>query len=158
LIGRGIYYPREWTTPEIAWCHAELASLLQHDEFESIARRFSDLKAAGWATIVLSSEDFSSLGDDRLRFLKECTGDEVEIIFFARRWSELLRSHGQEHIRQGGTKFLPEFVAGFLADPFGSETINFSLVLDRFATAFGPSRLKILSYNNILKRGDNLFS
>jgi hypothetical protein len=158
LIGRGIYYPREWTTPEIAWCHAELASLLQHDEFESVARGFADLKAAGWPTVILSSEDFSSLGDDRLRFLRECTGDEVEIVFFARRWSELLRSHGQEHIRQGGTKFLPEFVAGILSDPFGSETINFSLVLDRFANAFGPSRLKVLSYNNILKRGGNLFS
>jgi hypothetical protein len=158
LIGRGIYYPSEWTTPEIAWCHAELANLLQRDEFDAVARGFAELKAVGWPAIVLSSEDFSSLGEDQLRFLKECTGDEVEIVFFARRWSELLRSHGQEHIRQGGTKFLPEFIAQILTQPAASETINFALVLDRFATAFGPSRLKVLSYNNILKRGDNLFS
>jgi hypothetical protein len=158
LVGYGIYYPSEWTTPEIDWCHAELAKLLQQDDFDSIERIFADLKCAGWPVVVLSSEDFSSLSEARLHFLRECTGGDAEIIFFARRWSELLRSHGQEHIRQGGTKFLPEFIATILADPFGSETINFALVLDRFATAFGPSRLKVLSYNNILKRGDNLFS
>jgi hypothetical protein len=28
LIGRGICYPREWTTPEIGWCHAELINLM----------------------------------------------------------------------------------------------------------------------------------
>src|SRR4029077_4101692 len=118
----------------------------------------ADLKAAGWPAIVLSSEDFSSLSEDRLGFLRECTGADTQIVFFARRWSELLQSHGHEHIRQGGTKLLPEFIAGILTDPFGSETINFSLVLDRVATAFGPSPLKVLSYNNILERGDNLFS
>jgi hypothetical protein len=158
LIGRGIYYPREWTTPEIGWCHAELATLLQQGAFDAIQRVFANLKATGWPVIVLSSEDFSSLGEDRLRFLKECTGADAQIIFFARRWSELLQSRGQEHIRQGGTQLLPEFIAGILTDPFGSETINFSLVLDRFAKAFGPSRLKVLSYNNILERGDNLLS
>jgi hypothetical protein len=158
LSGRGIYYPREWTTPEIGWCHAELAKLLHQGKFDQIARTFADLKAAGWPAIVLSSEDFSSLSEDRLRFLRECTGADTQIVFFARRWSELLQSHGQEHIRQGGTKLLPEFIAGILTDPFGSETINFSLVLDRVATAFEPSRLTVLSYNNILERGDNLFS
>jgi hypothetical protein len=158
LSGRGIYYPREWTTPEIGWCHAELAKLLHQGKFDQIARTFADLKAAGWPAIVLSSEDFSSLSEDRLRFLRECTGADTQIVFFARRWSELLQSHGQEHIRQGGTKLLPEFIAGILTDPFGSETINFSLVLDRVATAFGPSPLAVLSYNNILERGDNLFS
>src|SRR5712671_6991563 len=81
LAGRGIYYPREWTTPEIAWCHAELAALLQQGEFDAVARNFAALKAAGWPTILLSSEDISSLGEDRLRFLRECTGDEVEIVF-----------------------------------------------------------------------------
>jgi hypothetical protein len=158
LIGRGIYYPREWTTPEIGWCHAELATLLQQGAFDAIRRMFADLTAAGWPVIVLSSEDFSSLGEDRLHFLRECTGADAQIVFFARRWSELLQSRGQEHIRQGGTQLLPEFIAGILTDPFGSETINFSLILDRFAKAFGPSRLKVLSYNNILERGDNLFS
>jgi hypothetical protein len=158
LIGRGIYYPREWTTPEIAWCHAELASLLQHEEFDAVARRFADLKAAGWPAIVLSSEDFSSLGDDRLRFLRECTGDEVEIVFFARRWSELLRIPWAGSTSAGAA---PSSSAGVcrrnFADPFGSETINFRSSSDVFANAFGPSRLKVLSYNNILKRGGNLF-
>ena len=38
LIGRGIYYPREWTTPEIGWCHAELAQLLQQGAFDAACR------------------------------------------------------------------------------------------------------------------------
>lgn len=158
LIGRGILYPREWTTPEIPWCHAELPKLLQRDDYASVERTFAGLKSVGWPTVVLSSEDLSSLGEDRLRFVRECTGTDVEIVFFARRWSELLQSHSQEHIRQGGTKPLPEFIAPILANPFGSEAVNFCLVLDRFANVFGLSRLKVLSYNNILQRGENLFS
>jgi hypothetical protein len=158
LADRGVYYPGAWTTPGIGWCHAQLAALLQQGSFDSVAQKFAELKSAGWPRIVLSSEDLSSLGEDRLRFLAECTGADTEIVFFARRWGELLGSCNQEHIRQGGTKLLPEFVAGILTHPFGSDTINFSRVLDRFAHAFGTSRLRVLSFNNILKRGDDLFS
>ena len=50
LVGRGIYYPREWATPEIDWCHAELPRLLQQGSFGPVERTFADLKAAGWPT------------------------------------------------------------------------------------------------------------
>src|SRR5690348_552972 len=96
LAGRGIYYPREWTTSEIAWCHAELVRLLKERSYDRVTKTFAELKSAGWPVVVLSIEDFVSLGEDRLRFLRECTGDDVQVVFFARRWSELLRSHGQE--------------------------------------------------------------
>lgn len=157
LLREGIYYPTDWTGSEITWCHVGLVEALKRNDDEAIIEPLSRIKAAGYDVVMLSCEDLAGLGERSLQALCDALDARAEIVFYTRRWSEVLRSSVQELIRHGSTSTLGEFCASVLAAPFESEWINFVLRLDRFSSIFGKESLKIISYNNVVDHGEDLF-
>jgi hypothetical protein len=154
LAKRGISYPTIWQT--FLTGHHALAAELRAKKLDALRAGFQSLSSEN--IVVFSSEEFSTLDLGSLTILKELVGsNKVKIIFYCRRWSELLPSCWQEDIKQGSSDTLPEYYTPHLADPLRSNILNFCLVLDRFASIFGIEAINIVSYNNLSERKEDLF-
>ena len=148
LRSRRILYPRTWTNLDSP-AHVELVSLLARRD-PSLRDQFRELNRSDWTTIVLSAEDFVDLGTEALGYFGELVSPAaVEIVFYCRRWSELIFSGWQETIKHGSRRTFPEFAAGHLGNPSGSTLINYALVLDKFAAVFGSANVRLVSYSNL---------
>jgi hypothetical protein len=152
----GIRYPGHWQTEDdpshstfvrrVAVMDKRLQTQLLEHESES-AR-----------VIVLSSEEFVDLDDKSVAFLATLLhGADVEIVFYCRRWSQLLYSGWMETIKHGDDQTLPEYVAAHASNPFGSTVVNYALTLDRFAANFGRDRIRLISYTNLVESKADLF-
>jgi hypothetical protein len=80
------------------------------------------------------------------------------VVFYARRWSELIPSCWRESVKHGSLVTLPEYVLTCLADPTISPIANFCHVLDRYAAVFGAGAIRIVSYNGVLEAGEDLLT
>jgi len=156
LRERGILYPQQWLD-ERAPGHLHLYARLRAGGDSELEREFAELNSSEYRLILLSSEDLARLPADGIAHLKSLLGDSsVTIVFYCRRWSEILPSGWKEQIKQGSVLAFPEFMAAHLANPFASNMINYSNVLDRYADAFGKESISIVSYNSVIERQGNL--
>ncbi len=73
------------------------------------------------------------------------------MVFYCRRWSELIPSLWREAIKHGSLTTFPEFVLSCLADPVSAEELNFDLVLARYMSVFGARALRLVSYNGVME-------
>jgi hypothetical protein len=156
LMAHGICYPGCWGGSD---GHHRLVEQIWRDE-DHIAKAEADrLNRAGAGTILLSSETLSYLSDGDVRRLHAILGGEpATIVFYCRRWSELLPSSWRELVKHGSLTTLPEFVLSCLGDPTASEVVNFDRVLGRYATVFGAENLRVASYNGVLAAGEDLLT
>ncbi|MGO8858399.1 MAG: hypothetical protein ACLQO1_22225 [Steroidobacteraceae bacterium] len=157
LLEKCVLYPDTFFTDAVSWCHFGLFRMLREQRSAELAARFEELAEQNAELVVLSSEDLSTLNESELTELRNHIGKDVEIVFYMRRWSELLPSSSQEEIRQRGTRTLPEFCVGHVARPYHSDIINFQIKLDRFAHVFGDESIRIISFNNVLENQLDLF-
>ncbi len=81
----------------------------------------------------------------------------VQVIFYCRRWGELLPSGWQEVVKQGDIMTFPEFLSGHMVNSFGSHILNFGLTLGRYAEHFDISTIRLVSYSNIVDSREDLF-
>ena len=155
LAARGVHYPDDWGSQH---GHFGLTQRLdKHDP--SLDAVFDRLNASGHGTILLSTETFAFLGDAGIARLHNLVRDNPAIIvFYARRWSELVPSTWHENVKHGARLDLPEFAARFLLEPEAVSQVNFALVLDRYAAAFGRDSLRLVSYSNLVDSGTDLFA
>jgi hypothetical protein len=154
LLARGIYYPHEWDGTEYA--HYGLVLRLRNEE-PLLAKDFDRLFARGDDSVLLSAEDLSGLAPERLKDLRWLLRDaEVQIVFYCRRWSELLPSIWRERVKQGGIDTFPEFLAWTLLNLHRSQAVNFGALLN-WVSEFGMEGLRLVSYNDVLDRGEDLF-
>ena len=160
LLTGGILYPDSafgWVKPG-EFNHTELYRNLTALETARLPTAFDRLNASTYSTILISSEDLVSVSGQSQRYLKSLiAGRTVDVVFYCRRWSELLISLWQESVKQGNTRSLGEFVAVQLADPMQSSAINFDIVLGRYAEIFGIETIKLISYNHLMEAKVDLY-
>jgi len=107
--------------------------------------------------VILSSENFAHLDDEGVRVLLRTLGPEnVEIIYYARRWDQLLPSVWQELVKHGHSQPYLEFLNRQISAPMASIYLNYMQVLDRWARVTGRSRLRIFSYDNMRATGQDI--
>jgi hypothetical protein len=156
LAARGIDYPGAWGGLH---GHHTLAAALADDGDASLAEPFGALNRSGADTVLLSSEEFAKLNDAAVRRLHALLGGApATVVFYCRRWSELIPSLWREAIKHGSLTTLPEFTVSCLADPLATEEINFEHVLARYSAVFGPRALRLVSYNGVLEARMDLLS
>jgi hypothetical protein len=156
LAARGVDYPGAWGGPH---GHHTLAAALGQDGDTSLAEAFGVLNRSGADTILLSSEEFAKLNDAGVRRLNALLGGApATVVFYCRRWSELIPSLWREAVKHGSLATFPEFVVSCLADPLVAEELNFELVLARYTSVFGPRAIRLVSYNGVLETGIDLLT
>jgi hypothetical protein len=149
LAARGINYPGAWGGPH---GHHTLAAALADDDDASPVEGFAALNRSAADTIILSSEEFSKMGDAAVRRLHALLGGApATVVFYCRRWSELIPSLWREAVKHGSLTTFPEYLVSCLADPLSAEELNFDHVLTRYASVFGPRALRLVSYNGVLE-------
>lgn len=156
LQSRGILYPPHWTA-EFVLGHAALARRLQEERDEKLQLEFDELNASGSEIVLISAEDLSNLSTKQIATLRECIGEHpISVVFYCRRWLELLPSVWQELIKHGRTFNLPEFVALQLVNPLDSLPLNYARTLDKFAAVFARENVFLVSYSSIVDSGGNI--
>lgn len=156
LDAQHICYPKPWMGHD-TFSHVRLVEKLSRLDY-SVREEFEELFAAPWKIVLISAEDMTDLNLESILFLKEMLGQaDAEIVFYCRRWSQLLFSCWQETLKYGQFWTFPEFAAGHLGNPFGSSIINYSLALDKYAKAFGAASLRIVSYTDLVESQRDIF-
>ncbi|HEY1935288.1 MAG TPA: hypothetical protein VGG99_25055 [Acetobacteraceae bacterium] len=157
LAARGICYPDTWGSLH---GHFGIGERLVQGEFDQLQREFDDLaEHTPCHTILLSSETLADWGDARVPLLRQLLrGHDVTIVFYFRRWSELIPSLWRETVKHGSLEGLPEFALKRLQNPPETDIVNFGIILDRFAKVFGAGNLRTVSYNAVLEDGQDLLT
>ena len=136
-----------------------------HDAVSDGLRRGKDLKADFDAinetdaeTVILSCEGFDDLKVGELERLQSYIGGyPVQIVYYARRWSDRVPSDWRQRVMMGQYATFPEYYIRFLNNPEGTGEINYSIVWETFEKVFGRQSLSIVSFNNLVDRGVDLF-
>ena len=130
LLRRGILYPEFWWQSVRNWSHSRLVEQLTGGDCEALSGHFNALNASGHRIILISAEDLSGLEPDHIPMLKSLLGGApAEIVFYCRRWSELLPSSWQQRVKLGGqTLTLPELFGEHLRSPPRSSLMNYASV------------------------------
>ena len=119
---------------------------------------FEFLNGSGNETVLLSAEDLVGLSAANILTLRSLLGGaSARVIFYCRRWSELLPSGWQELVKHGHTMTLPEFFSAHVVNAPGSNIINYGQALDRYAEHFGLENISLVSYSNIIDNNGDLF-
>ena len=156
LEARGIVYPGQWGSE---FGHHDLARRLAAGEDPSLPGIFSKLNRSGAETILLSSESFSYADDASVRRLHALLGGEPAIIvFYCRRWSELIQSSWGQGVRHGSLLTFPSHAFSHLSDPWSSELVNFDHVLARWGAVFGGGSLRVASYSAVMETNEDLLT
>ena len=154
LAIRGICYPEVWGGPD---GHRLLADQIQAGNDAAARPEFDRMNRKGWDTVLLSSETFSYFTDDEVHRLHALLGGQpATVVFYCRRWSELIPSGWREMLKHGWLETLPDYALSHLGDPAASRLINFDLVLSRYAAVFGAENLRIVSYNGVRDASEDL--
>jgi hypothetical protein len=157
LAARGILYPFKWGNG--AHGHHELPPALGLPDDASLPAVFEEFNRSDTHTILLSSETFSYSGETEVRRLHSLlAGAPATIVFYCRRWSELIPSSWREYVKHGSLDTLAEYVLRCLGDPSASPIVNFRHILDRYAAVFGLESIRIVSYNGVLGAGEDLLT
>ena len=158
LEQRGIVFPEFWELAPGNPSQLPLTQQLRSGKADLLRPRFAELLAGGAERILLSSEDLSNLEVPALELLSTLiSGNKVQIVFYLRRWSELVPSSWQEGMKHGQFRTLPEFILSHIQQPQTSRLLNFELKLSRFAGVFGTDSIKLVSYSELRDRNIDLF-
>jgi hypothetical protein len=156
LRARGIHYPLQWVDERTPG-HSLLFQRLRTGNDPALADEFLELNASDSEIVLISSEDLAGLSLDQIELLKSyLKGQPASVIFYCRRWLDLLPSAWQENVKHGQSTDLPEFLATNFMNPFASNVINYGVRLDRFEQAFGIENMFLASYSNIMDQGGDL--
>ncbi len=152
------WYPPNWWTGRAVYNHEFLVDKLREASEPKLEEGFRDMNASDLKMVVLSFEGFPTLSRVQLeRFRDLLGGNEVEIVFYTRRWSDRLPSAWQQVVKGGSIVGFPEFFARLMVNPHRSPSINPAVMLDKFAAVFGKDAVRVISYNNVIQRKQDLF-
>ncbi len=150
LRERGVIYPAEWSASKTKSSHRKLFLAIRASNINYLCFMFEQIARKGAELVLISSEDLNHLEWQELVSLREAIdGGQATVIFYCRRWSEVLPSLWQERVKHGYDKTFPEFFAASISDPLASPVMNFAYSLDKYANAFGKENIRIVSYSNV---------
>lgn len=160
LLSRGVFYP----DAQFGWIghggtsHTEFYRNLADLDTSELPPRFRQLNSSEYPTVLISSEDLVGVSRQGLRYLRSLLSDRpVEVVYYCRRWSDLLISAWQETVKQGKLHSFGHFLADQLADPMRSSITNFDLVLSKYAEVFGIQSIRLISYNHLIDHEIDLY-
>lgn len=142
LLQKGVFYPKQFMR---IFGHHDFRNKLL--EFNLTDEDIAFLEQAN-KNIVLSSEDFISLGQKHFQYLKERLNRfDIEVIYAWRRSSRKMFSIWQEIVKHGGTETFFEYNFQHVASPATSAMLSPDVKLRVFANVFGKNRIKIIDYD-----------
>ena len=155
LRGRGVSYPEPWGSIH---GHHILTDRLLHGDDEALRVQFAWLEGdPAIETVLLSSETLAYLDDGQVARLRQLLGaSPATVVFYFRRWSEVVPSNWRQVLQGGAKETLPGFVAALMANPLVHPIVNFALVLDRYACVFGAENIRVASYSAVMDSGEDL--
>lgn len=155
LAARGVLYPDIWRQ---GGGHANLPRNIR-DESPDLPGEFAALEAGRHNTVLISAEGLSDLSVDHVKQLRALLRDSpAQIVFYIRRWSELIPSAWREQIKHGHVETLPEYVLRVLRKPSRTAmSANLHQHINNYITVFGEESVKLVSYNNVLEGGKDIF-
>ena len=158
MEARGILYPAKWDYAPGNPSHLPLVQALRAGDRDSLAPEFARLIGSGAQMILLSAEDMSNLDVAALTLLKSLMdGCPVRIVFYFRRWSELVPSAWQESIKHGQRWTFPEFMLMTIQNVGHARLLNFDHKLAPFVSVFGADALRLASYSELRDREMDIF-
>jgi hypothetical protein len=158
LAERGIALPAIWEHAPGNPSHSKLVQALRDNQIDTLKAQI-DAAAHGAARVLISAEDLSNLDVPTYQKLRALLGDNnVRIVFYLRRWTELVPSSWQEGIKHGQTFTLPEFVLMHLHRPMASRLLNFDLKLSAMAEVFGADNISLVSYSELRDTKTDIFT
>ena len=159
LATNGVLYPENWRTrPDKIWHDAVRDGLREGKDLKA---DFDDINAKRAEKVILTCETceaFDGLKLPELERLREYIGpNPVEVVFYARRWSDRVPSDWRQRVMMGQYITFPEFYVRFLSNPEGTGEFNYSIVWDNYAKIFGRESLRIVSFSNLIDHNVDLF-
>ena len=148
----GVAFPTCWSLSDDQPGHQKLCDALTAESLDAIRADYGSIDTE---TVLISAEDLSYLSESQLLQLRTIFGDAT-VVFYCRRWSEILPSVWQERIKHGFTETFPQFMAEVANDPLRLDFVDFGRVLDRFDMAFGKDRIHIVPYSNLTDAGEDI--
>jgi hypothetical protein len=159
LLEHGICYPGLWWRHEDEVMHEPLRECIRRGEVAGLRAQFAALNEAGHRIVVLSCEGFDNLNERELTLLRQAIGDNpIDIVYYCRRWSELIPSVWRMRIMMGRYPTFPEHFAAYFADPTGMGGLNWSLVWRRFESVFGRQSLRLVPFSHLRRAKVDLFA
>ena len=156
LAANGVLYPENWRTrPDKIWHDAVRDGLREGKDLKA---DFDDINAKGAEKVILTCEAFDGLKLPELERLRGYFGpNPVEVVFYARRWSDRGPSGWRQRVMMGEYITFPEYYVPFLSNPQATGEINYSKVWQNFAKIFGRDSLRIVSFSNLVDHEIDLF-
>ena len=160
LAAHGIYYPRELADEKHHVVHTPILVAARNEtQFEPMRAEFARLNKADHRAILLSNEYFAFLKPPAIDRLRRMIGsDDVRIVYSCRRWSDRIPSMWFQSLFSGGTQTLPEFYAQLISNQTEEQDIDYTIVWQRWADAFGRSALAIFPFSSIADSGAGVFT
>jgi hypothetical protein len=159
LLARGCHYPDFGR-------HAKMQALPGHHGIPDLLRRKNQLPSEVLKnlqqlpkeqTVIFSSENFAHLDSPQVATLLEALQPgQIEVIYYARRWDQLLPSAWQELVKHGHSTSYLEFLNRQISAPRASKFLNYMIPLDHWSESVGAGNIRIFSYDNILAQGQDI--
>ncbi len=154
LAADGIAFPAGWSQSDDQPGHVKLYEALNAGDVANPKTAFDAIAADD---VLISAEDLSYLHESQLVQLRTVLGDAaVRVVFYSRRWSEILPSVWQERIKHGFSETLTQFLTAATRNPGGLDFIDSGRILDRYATVFGRENIRIVSYSALTDTGTDI--
>lgn len=158
LLRQGIYVPIHWRDSRENPSQTLLVRKLRGGDAAAISSEFAELLRTDHRIIAISTEAIAGCDIASLTAIRELLGEsEFTIVYYVRRWSELLLSRWNEVIVQGGTTDFIHYASESLANPECSDVINTDRQVKRFVQVFGRPNVKLVSYDTVIERGGDIF-
>ena len=158
LEAAGIHVASAWSDHALNPSQSGLVSGLTEAGLSALRPVFEAWERSSYSRVVVSCEELSTLSPGQVQMLRGLTnGAPVSIVFYVRRWPELLASEWQEYVKQGKTLQLPEVIVHNLRNPERSRIINPDLFLKPYEAVFGRAALKLIPYSVITDCGGDIF-
>jgi len=159
LLKQGYDYPvfgRDAKKPKLPGHHG-ISDLLRRQSVLSQGVLDNLALVGAKQTVILSSENFTLLDSPQIAVLIEALQPaEVEVIYYMRKWDQLLPSVWQEIVKHGYGRSYLDMLNQHVSTPMASQYLNYQIVLDRWAQVVGTSNIRIFSYDNIRATGQDI--
>jgi hypothetical protein len=149
LEDAGIHLAQIWDENPGKPSHTGLFHRLSNEKRFELEPMFAAWRESHYRSVLISCEAIAALSLEpaKVEILRELTrGSPVTLVYYVRRWSNLLASEWQQYVKQGFTKQFPEVLVHNLRDPWHSRAISIDVSLKIFADIFGRDSIRLVSY------------